>query len=140
MYRPQNFTSSPSSSCKYTNFESNLDKTYFKDYINVLNQFKNISKKHIDGCNYYIKLYDSEIQKIKKTKKREKTITRKIKCNKLQVEMNFYKISGKVNFLRKKYETLKNNKKTVRTELDCASNELNIAENELKKIEQTRKI
>jgi hypothetical protein len=89
-------------SCNYTDTKSLVGDSFFSDYNKIVYKYKNISKKHSDGCDYYKKLSLSDIEKSTKNR------TRKSECENLQKNMKIFENSARTKYFKDKvFKTIK---------------------------------
>lgn len=93
----------------YTDTKSLVGNSFFNDYNKIVDKYKNISErseiKNMGGCDYYIKLSQSDIDK---SKKKDKIITRKSECNNLNKNIKIFENSARTKYFKDKlFKTLK---------------------------------
>lgn len=92
--------------CNYTDTKSLVGNNFFNDYNKIVDKYKNISGhteiKNMGGCDYYIKLSSSDIEK---SKDKEKTKGRKIECENIGKNMKKIENSARTKYFQDKLFT-----------------------------------
>jgi|688.fasta_scaffold603605_2 hypothetical protein len=99
-------------SCNYTDTKSLVNlvgNNFFNDYKKIVDKYKNISGhaeiKNMGGCDYYIKLSPSDIEK---RKDKEKTKGRKVECENIGKNMKIFENSARTKYFQDKlFKTIK---------------------------------